>query len=86
MKHLPTRSLVVLALVAAMGMGIPSMAYAGSTTTTSTTTTTVPSASFLAEQHALEVQLANRATQLGHLVADVTAATSLSVSTTIRTQ
>jgi len=81
MKHLPTRSLVVLALVAAMGMGIPSMAYAGSTTTTSTTTTTVPSASFLAEQHALEVQLANRATQLGHLVADVTAATSLSVST-----
>jgi hypothetical protein len=65
----------VLALVAAMGIGIPSIAYASPTTTT-----TVPSASFLTAQHALEVQLANRATQLGHLVADVTAATSLSAS------
>jgi len=57
-----------------MGIGIPSAAYAGSTTTT------VPSASFIAAQHALEVQLANRATQLGHLVKDVTAATSLTAS------
>src|ERR1700684_4257815 len=75
MKNLSTRSIAVFALVAAMGIGIPSMAYA-----TPTTTTTVPSASFLAAQHALEVQLANRATQLGHLAADVTAATSLSAS------
>jgi hypothetical protein len=59
-----------------MGIGIPSIAYAGPTTTT----TTVPSASFITAQHALEVQLANRATQLGHLVADVTAATSLTAS------
>jgi hypothetical protein len=75
MKNLSTRSIAVFALVAAMGIGIPSMAYAAPTTTT-----TVPSASFLTAQHALEVQLANRSTQLGHLVADVTAATSLSVS------
>ena len=72
MKNLTSRSFVVLALVAAMGIGIPSIASA--------TTTTVPSAGFLTAQHALEVQLSNRATQLGHLVADVTAATSLSVS------
>jgi hypothetical protein len=77
MKNLTTRSIAALAIVAAMGIGIPSIAYAAPTTTT---TTTVPSASFLTAQHALEVQLANRATQLGHLAADVTAATSLSVS------
>jgi hypothetical protein len=77
MKNLTTRSFVAFALVAAMGIGIPSIAYADSTTTTTTT----PSASFLSAQHALEVQLANRATQLGHLVADVTAATTLSSST-----
>ena len=76
MKNLTTRSFVVLALVAAMGIGIPSIAYASSTTTT----TAAPSASFITAQKALEVQLANRATQLGHLVADVTAATSLSAS------
>jgi hypothetical protein len=75
MKIVTTRSFAVLALVAAMGIGIPSVAYAGSTTTTA-----VPSASFIATQHALEVQLANRATQLGHLVKDVTAATSLTAS------
>ncbi len=75
MKIVTTRSFAVLALVAAMGIGIPSVAYAGSTTTTK-----VPSASFIAAQHALEVQLANRATQLGHLVKDVTAATSLTAS------
>jgi hypothetical protein len=57
-----------------MGIGIPSIAYASSTATTA------PSASFIAAQKALEVQLANRATQLGHLVTDVTAATSLSSS------
>ena len=78
MKIVTTRSFAALALLAAMGIGIPSVAYAGSTTTT---TTTVPSASFLAAQKALEVQLANRATQLTHLAADVTAATSLSAST-----
>ena len=76
MKNLTTRSIAVFALVAAMGIGIPSMAYASSTTTT-----TAPSASFLTAQKALETQLANRATQLGHLTADVTAATTLSTST-----
>jgi len=79
MKFVTTRSFAALALVAAMGIGIPTAAYAGATTTT--TTTTVPSASFLAAQKALEGQLANRATQLQHLAADVTAATSLSSST-----
>jgi hypothetical protein len=79
MKHLTTRSIAAFALVAAMGVSIPTVAYADSTTTT--TTTTVPSASFIAQQKALELQLANRATQLQHLVADVTAATSLSSST-----
>jgi len=74
MKNVTTRSIAALALVAAMGIGIPSIAYASSTTTT------VPSASFLAAQKALELQLANRSTQLGHLVADVTAATTLSAS------
>jgi hypothetical protein len=65
-----------------MSIALPTVAFAGTTTTTSpTTTTTVPSASFLAAQKALEAQLANRATQLTHLVADVTAATSLSSST-----
>jgi hypothetical protein len=78
MKNVTTRSFVVLALVAAMGMGIPSIAYAGPTTTT------VPSASFIAAQHALEVQLANRATQLGHLVADVTATTSLTAKSILQ--
>jgi len=76
MKHLTSRSFAVLALVAAMGISIPSLAYASPTTTT----TPVPSASFITAQKALEVQLANRATQLGHLVQDVTAATSLSAS------
>jgi len=75
MKNATTRTFAALALVAAMGIGIPSIAYASSTTTTS-----APSASFVTAQKALEVQLANRATQLGHLVADVTAATSLSAS------
>lgn len=78
MKHVTTRSVVALALAAAMGFGIPTIASADTTTTT---TTTVPSASFITAQKLLEAQLANRATQLGHLVADVTAATSLSVST-----
>ena len=80
MKNVTTRTFVVLALVAAMGIGIPSIAYAAPTTTT----TTVPSASFIAAQHALEVQLANRATQLGHLVADVTAATSLTAKSILQ--
>jgi hypothetical protein len=79
MKNLTTRSLVAFALVAAMGVGIPTIAYADTTTTT-TTTTIAPSASFVTAQKTLEVQLANRAAQLGHLVTDVTAATTLSAS------
>jgi hypothetical protein len=75
MKNVTTRTFAVLALVAAMGISIPSVAYASSSTTT-----TVPSASFVAAQKALEVQLAHRSTQLQHLVADVTAATSLTAS------
>ena len=74
MRYVTTRSVAVLALAAAMGISIPSVAYASSSTTTAAA---VPSASFVAAQKVLEVQLANRATQLKHLVADVTAATSL---------
>jgi hypothetical protein len=59
-----------------VGFSIPTVANAESTTTT-----TAPSASFIAAQKALELQLSNRSTQLTHLGADVTAATSLSVST-----
>jgi hypothetical protein len=77
MKDVSARSFAALALVAAMGVGIPSVADASSSTTT---IPTVPSASFVAAQKVLEVQLANRATQLNHLVADVTAATSLTVT------
>ena len=76
MKNLTTRTVAVLALIAATGISIPSVAYASS----STTTTAVPSASFVAAQKALELQLDNRSTQLQHLVADVTTATSLSAS------
>jgi hypothetical protein len=79
MKVATPRSFAVLALIAAMGIGIPSLAYA----TPPTTTTTVPSASFITAQKALELQLANRATQLGHLSADVTAATSLGTSASL---
>lgn len=75
MKHLTKRSFAVVALVAAFGMSVSSVAFADSTTTT---TTTVPNSSFVTAQQALELQLANRATQLQHLVADVTAATTLS--------
>jgi hypothetical protein len=76
MKNVTTRSFVAFALVVAMGIGIPTIAYADTTTTT----TIAPSASFIASQKALETQLANRATQLGHLVSDVTAATTLSAT------
>ena len=77
MKYVISRSFAVLALVAATGISIPSLAYASPPTTT---TPSVPSASFTAAQKALEVQLANRSTQLGHIVADVTASTTLSAS------
>jgi hypothetical protein len=77
MKNITTRSLGALALAAAMGVGIPAAAYAGSPPSPSDSTT---SASFATAQKALEVQLANRATQLQHLVADVSGATSLSAS------
>ena len=76
MKNVTIRSIGALALAAAMGVGIPSIASA----TSPTTTTTVLSQSFLSAQQALELQLANRATQLSHLVADVTAATTLTTS------
>jgi hypothetical protein len=79
MKNATSRSFAVLALVAAIGLSIPTFAYADTTTTTTVTTTTVPT-SFVTAQKALEVQLANRLTQLGHISADVTAATSLSAS------
>ena len=78
MRNITTRSIAVAVLAAAMGISIPAVAYASSSPSPATSTT--PSASFLTAQKALEVQLANRATQLLHLVADVTAATSLSTS------
>jgi hypothetical protein len=77
MKKSSTRSVAVLTLVAAMGIGIPSAAFASSS---SSTTTVDTSAKFLAAQKLLETQLANRATQLGHLVTDLTAATTLTPS------
>ncbi len=80
MKELSTRSVAVVALVAAMGIGVPSMAFASSTTTTPASTTAT-SASFVTAQKALEVQLANRATELTRLGADVNAATALSATT-----
>jgi hypothetical protein len=76
MKHIVTRSVVILALVTAMGISIPAVADASS----SSTTTTTPTASFLAAQQALETQLTGRVTRLQHLLADVTGATSLSAS------
>ncbi|MHB8380454.1 MAG: hypothetical protein ACYDB2_11210 [Acidimicrobiales bacterium] len=78
MKNLTTRSIAVFALVAAMAIGIPTVAYAGSPPSPSNDA--APSASFIAAQKALELQLANRATQLQHLVTDVTGATTLSAS------
>jgi len=84
MKNITTRSIAVFALVAAMGISIPAVAYAGSPPSSSPNA--APSASFVAAQKALELQLANRATQLQHLVTDVTGATTLnaSVATTLQ--
>ena len=83
MKGISNRALVALALTAAMGVAIPTAAYASSP---SSTTTTAPSANFLAAQKELEVQLASRVTRLQHLIADVTGSTTLSanVSTTLQ--
>ena len=74
------RHLGILATVATLGVSIPSVAFASTTTTSAppTTSAAAPPADFVAHQKALEGQLANRATQLQHLVTDVTAATSLS--------
>jgi hypothetical protein len=77
MKKSSTRSVAVLTLVATMGISIPSAAFASSSRTTNTA---VSSAGFVAAQKLLETQLANRATQLGHIVADLTAATTLTPS------
>ncbi|HEV3187736.1 MAG TPA: hypothetical protein VGZ04_06775 [Acidimicrobiales bacterium] len=79
--------MAVFTLVAAMGISIPAVAYAGSPPSSGANSTPADSsASFLTAQKALELQLANRATQLQHLVTDVTAATSLnaSASTTLQ--
>ncbi|NNN08774.1 MAG: hypothetical protein HKL85_06220 [Acidimicrobiaceae bacterium] len=80
MKVVSTRSIAVLALVAAMGISIPSVAFASSTGTTTPADSTAPGAGFVTAQKALEVQLANRATELTHLSADVSAATALNAS------
>lgn len=83
-KNRTKQSISVVALAAAMGIGLPAVAYASSPTTTTssttTTTTAAPSARFIAAQKALEEQLAGRVTRLQHLSADVTGATSLSAS------
>jgi cytochrome c oxidase assembly factor CtaG len=81
MKHVTIRSVAVFALVAALGVSIPSVAYASSTTPTTT-----PSASFIAAQQKLEGELATRVTRLTHLSADVTAATSLSSNVSLTLQ
>ncbi|HVA53544.1 MAG TPA: hypothetical protein VNF05_08515 [Acidimicrobiales bacterium] len=78
MKVITARSIAALAIVVTMGVSIPAVAFAGSPPSPSASTT--PSAKFVTAQKALEVQLANRATQLQHLVTDVTAATTLSAS------
>jgi hypothetical protein len=80
MKQLSIRSATVIALVAAMGFGLTTVASADSTTTTA------PSASFVAAQQKLEAQLAARVTRLTHLTADVSGATSLSASTALTLQ
>jgi hypothetical protein len=82
MKNITTRSIAVLALVAAMGISIPAVAYASSPPSPSSNTARGDAlrASFVTAQKALEVHLANRATQLQHLVVDVTGATLLTAS------
>lgn len=81
MKLLTIKSLTAIALIAALGFGIATVASADSTTTT-----TVPSANFVAAQQTLEAHLAARVTRLTHLSADVTGATSLSASTSVTLQ
>ncbi len=80
MNDLSTRSMAVLALVAAMGISIPSVAFASSTRTTPSAKSTSAGAGFVTAQKALEDQLANRATELAHLGADLGAATALTTS------
>ena len=81
MKHVTIRSAAVFAIVAAMGVSIPAVAYASSTTSTTT-----PSPSFIAAQQKLEGELANRVSRLTHLDNDVTAATSLSSNVSLTLQ
>lgn len=78
MNFVPTRSIMAIAIVAAVGITIPTVAEASA----ARTTPVVPGAGFVTAQKSLEAQLANRTTQLQHLSADVTAATSLSASAT----
>ncbi len=80
MKELSTRSVAVVALVAAMGIGVPSVAFASSTTTTPASTIAT-SASFVTAQKALEIQLANRAAELTRLSADVNGSAALTANT-----
>lgn len=77
MKNIPARFLSLLALGTALGAGVPMVAYAGTPPAPSDSTT---STGLVPTQRALEFQLSNRATQLQHLVADVSGATSLSAS------
>jgi hypothetical protein len=74
MKNVTKRSVLSVSLGAAMAIGIPLGAFA------SATTTTTPGPGFLTAQKTLEAQLAGRVTRLQHLVADVTAAISLSAT------
>ncbi len=88
MKDKTARSVAGLVLIAAVCVSIPAVAYASSSPTSHSPSAerspaTTPSAGFLAAQKALETQLANRVTQLQHLVTDVTAATSLSASDSV---
>ncbi len=85
MKDKTARSIAGLVLIAAVCISIPAVAYASSSPTSHSPSAerspaSTPSAGFLAEQKQLETQLANRVTQLQHLVTDVTAAAATTLS------
>jgi hypothetical protein len=83
MRSTSNRAIVAFALIAAMGISVPAVAYASSAPSPKST---APSANFVSTQQTLEAQLASRFTRLQHLDADVSGATTLSanVSSTLQ--
>ena len=77
MKNVTTLLFVAFALVVAMGIGIPTIAYADTTTTT---TIAAPSASFIARAKGARGPIGQPRYATSHLISDVTAATTLSAS------